>query len=232
MGKILVICGDIWHPVEVIRAGFSGLPEYYDRMVFVEDAKDMLTASDLDAYELVICCKGNHVTGGNSAPWFEEGLNELNPGDFDAYVRKGGGFLAVHGGASFAEARAPENGRRLCQEYIDFVGCEFLWHPVRCPVTYQVLDVKHPVTAGVESFCERDEHYQIRMTAEDAQILMTSASADGENMPAAYVRELGKGRLCCLLPGHVLHVWQNPEFRKLLTNTMNWCMHRDGASGK
>ena len=226
MAKILVISGDIWHPTEIIRAGFSYLKEYYDDMTFVEDAKDMLTASDLTQYDLVICCKGNHVTSGNSTPWFEEGINELTPRDFEAYVRNGGGFLSVHAGASFSDADTPEGIRKPCREYIDFVGCRFVWHPARCPVTYRVINGNHPVTAGVADFCERDEHYQIEMTADDAEILMESASADGQTMPAAYVREMGKGRLCTLIPGHILPVWRNPEFQKLLVNAMNWCMHR------
>ena len=98
MGKILVICGDIWHPAEVIRAGFSCLTEFYDQMTFMEDAKDMLTAADLQQYELIICCKGNHLTSGNSVTWFEDGVNECTPGNFKAYVQNGGGFLAVHAG--------------------------------------------------------------------------------------------------------------------------------------
>lgn len=227
MAKILVISGDIWHPTEIIQAGFSYWPDFYDQMTFVEDAKDILTATDLQQYDLVVCCKGNHVTSGNRAPWFEEGVNELTPKDFEDYVKNGGGFLAVHAGTSFSDKDMPENVRKPCREFIDFVGCQFLWHPARCAVNYHVLYAEHPVTAGVADFCERDEHYQIEMTADDAEILMESTSVDGQPMPAAYVRQMGKGRLCALIPGHVLPVWQNAEFQKLLVNAMNWCMKKN-----
>lgn len=226
MGKILVICGDIWHPVEIIKAGFSLLPDFYSQMTFVEDAKDMLTASDLSEYDLIVCCKGNNITSGNSNPWFEEGVTELMPGAFESYVKNGGGFLSVHAGNSFFELNKSETFDKPCREYINFVGCRFITHPPRCPVTYHVLNKKHPVTSGVGTFRERDEHYQIEMTAEDAVILMESTSADGRKMPAAYVREMGKGRLCSLMPGHILSVWKNPEFQKLLTNAINWCMKK------
>lgn len=229
MKRILVICGDIWHPAEVIRAGMALLGEYYDQMTFVEDAKDMLTAGDLAAYDLVINCKGNHVTAGNSVPWFEENVNECTPADFENYVRQGGGFLAVHAGCSFSEKNLPENCLKPCGEYISFAGCRFVTHPPRCPVSYQVVDGRHPVTAGVEDFCVRDEHYQIEMTADDARILMESASADADRMPAAYVREMGRGRLCALIPGHILAVWQEPQFQKLLANAINWCMRKQEA---
>ncbi len=226
MGKILVICGDIWHTAEVVKTGFSYLTDLYPQMTFVEDAKDILTAADLEAYDLVICCKGNHVTSGNTTPWFEEGVNECAPKDLEAYVKNGGGFLAVHAGASFSENNMAPNCLKPCQEYINFVGCRFVNHPARCPVTYQVLDVQHPVTAGVGSFCERDEHYQIEMTVEDATILMESTSDYANTMPAAYVRQMGKGRLCTLIPGHILSVWQNTEFQKLLVNAISWCMKK------
>ena len=121
----------------------------------------------------------------------------------------------------------PENVRKPCREFIDFVGCRFLWHPARCAVNYHVLNAEHPVTAGIADFCERDEHYQIEMTADDAEILMESTSVDGQPMPAAYVRQMGKGRLCALIPGHVLPVWRNAQFQKLLVNAMNWCMKKD-----
>ena len=51
-------------------------------------------------------------------------------------------------------------------------------------------------------------------------------NADGQKMPAAYVREMGKGRLCSLMPGHILSVWKNPEFQKLLVNAIRWCMKK------
>ena len=95
-------------------------------------------------------------------------------------------------------------------------------------MTYKVCK-EHPVTAGVKDFCERDEHYQIDMTAKDAVVLMESTSAAGAPMPAAYVREMGQGRLCNLMPGHVLNVWKNPEFQKLLVNAINWCMKKQEA---
>lgn len=229
MAKILVICGDIWHTTEVVKAGFSCLTDIYDHMTFVEDAKDMLTAAGLAGYDLVVCCKGNHVTSGNSVPWFEENVNECTPKDLEAYVKNGGGFLAIHAGCSFSEANMAANCLKPCKEYIDFVGCRFVNHPPRCSVSYQVIDGEHPVTAGVKDFCERDEHYQIEMTAPDARILMESTSADAARMPAAYVREMGEGRLCALIPGHILAVWQNPAFQQLLINAINWCMKKQEA---
>ena len=71
MKKILVLYGDIWHPVEVVHKGLSYLTEFYDDMEFMEDAKDMLTAADLKQYDLIINCKGNNLTSGNKCSWVQ-----------------------------------------------------------------------------------------------------------------------------------------------------------------
>jgi len=225
MKKILVLAGDIWHPAEVIRTGLSYLGEFYDSMEFMEDAKDMLSAGDLKQYDLIICCKGNNLTSGNTSPWFEQGVNEATPCDLRKYVEDGGGFLSVHAGNSFGEMKE-ERFDIPAREYINLVGCRFVTHPSRCPVNYQISPASHPVTEGVTDFTVRDEHYQIELTAKDALILMTSSSKDGADMPAGYVREIGQGRLCALMPGHILDVWKNPEFQKLLLNAINWCIKK------
>jgi type 1 glutamine amidotransferase len=62
----------------------------------------------------------------------------------------------------------------------------------------------------------------IRVTADDAEVLLESES--GGVQTAGYVRALGKGKICVLTPGHILSVWQNPMFKKLVTNAINWCL--------
>jgi uncharacterized protein len=97
----------------------------------------------------------------------------------------------------------------------------------------------HPVTEGVGMFCETDEHYRLEILAKDADILIASYSPpQGEAekyqedpyhntqawiCPAGYVRTQGKGRICVLTPGHLLPVWQNPQYQRTITNALNWC---------
>ncbi len=214
MKKILVICDDPWHPAEVIEKGIANLTGNNWNFDFVKDAKDILTPKMLDEYQLIINCKSNNLTNGNHASWFEPGVNEVMPKDFESYVANGGGFLSVHSGNSF---KLEDNS-----DYCNFVGNYFINHPPRCSVT--VKPVKdHPITKGIESFTERDEHYEIKIIADDAEILLESESEPGGTQPAGYVRNIGDGRLCVLTPGHILAVWQNPMYKKLLVNAINWC---------
>ena len=214
MTKVLVICDDVWHPGEVIMRGLKGVGEGEISFDFVMDAKDILTQEILKEYDVVMNCKTDQLTGANAAPWFEDGVTEVGVEELKAYVKEGGGFLSVHAGNTYGEA--------CCPDYAEFVGNCFVTHPPRCEVEIQVVK-EHPITMGVKNFKIRDEHYQIALTAPDAAIFLESVSETGGRQTAGYTRELGKGRICVLTPGHILAVWQNENFRKLLVQAIRWC---------
>lgn len=216
--KVLVLCDDAWHLAEVIKRGLRDFGDGEFLFDFVYDAKDILTPEMLKEYPVIMNCKGNALTSGNPAPWFEEGVTEVGVRELEQYVREGGGFLSVHAGNT---ARKEEkNG------YVEFVGNSFVTHPPRCEVAIKVT-AEHPVTQGVEDFTIRDEHYQLADIAKDAEILLQSVSAAGGTQIAGYVREMGDGRICALTPGHILAVWQNEMFRKLLKNALWWCAAKE-----
>ncbi len=212
--NILVLCGDEWHPAEVVIRGLKGLEQYGFTFDFVEDAKDILTPDMLNNYPVIMNCKSDDLTNGNVHTWFDRGVTEVMPADFEAWVRAGGGFLSVHAGAAFHEDDT--------SGYKEFLGCWFIKHPPRCTVEVK-LCAEHPVTAGVKNFTIRDEHYELGMLAQDAQLLCTTHSASGGEQVGGYVRQMGQGRICMLAPGHILSVWEHPEYQKMLVNALRWC---------
>lgn len=107
---------------------------------------------------------------------------------------------------------------------MQLVGSAFRGHPPRCTVHLQAALPAHPVLDGVPDFVIRDEHYAMEMTCEDAQVFLESRSEKGGVQPAGYTREIGKGRLCALTPGHTLDVWEDERFQRLFTNAAEWCM--------
>lgn len=214
--RILVLCDDLWHPAEVIERGLEHLMQ--DRYDFdvVKDAKDILTPELLDAYPAVLCCKSDCICQGNQAPWFDAGVTEVMPEDFERYIRAGHGFLAVHSGLAY---------RRGHQESLgDVTGSYFLGHPPRCNVELRVTKAEHPIAKGIENFTVRDEHYMMDLAADDACVFLESQSEKGGVQPAGYTRVLGNGRLCALTPGHILSVWTHPQFQRLLLNALRWCL--------
>ena len=85
-----------------------------------------------------------------------------------------------------------------------------------------VTDPDSPLTEGVGAFTVHDEHYQISDLAGDAQVFLQWDSAPGGTQPAGWKRKIYGGRIVVLTPGHTLDVWENPEFRKLLVDAIEW----------
>lgn len=65
--KTLVICGDYWHPAEIVKRGMQALPDAADfGFDFVEDAKDLLYPDMLAQYDVIVNAKMDVLTEGNS----------------------------------------------------------------------------------------------------------------------------------------------------------------------
>jgi len=215
MKNVLVLCDSPWHPAEVIQMGFAPLEGDEFHFVFVKAAKDILTPERIAEYPLIICAKGNAVTEANNNPWYEETVTEVGPKEFEDYIRAGGGYIALHAGATGREGTP----------FAPLVGSTFNGHPLRCGIDVKITG-RHPITEGVEDFHIRDEHYRINVQAQDAVELARSYSETGGEQVACFAREIGNGRLVMLAPGHCLDVYLNPQFKKLLVNAMRWAMRK------
>jgi type 1 glutamine amidotransferase len=219
--KILLFCGDHYHPGEIPTEGLGALNFAMD---VISDTSDFDSAV-LKNYDVVVMSKCDHISQANSNSWKTPEVQNA----FVKYVENGGGLLVTHSGTV-----AGEN-----TEILDnLIGCRFATHPNNCPVTVGAIK-PHFVTDGVEIFTVTDEHYHLEILCEDVEILAASyAAAQGEEekyttepyfnapahiAPAAYVRRQGKGRVCVLTPGHAREVWLNPQFAKLLENAVRWC---------
>ena len=207
--KVLVISDDTWHPAEVIELGLRPLNDCFD-MTYIRTAKDILTPKLLREFDVVMVCKGNCINIGNHEPWFEEGVTEVMPWDFQRYVEEGGGFVALHAGNCFWKGDA----------MTELTGNCFVGHPPRCPVSLHFES--SPLTRGAEDFTERDEHYQIEVTAKDAKVFATSSSETGGSQIAGYTRELGMGRAAVYTPGHTLAMLSHPSTQAILKNLLRW----------
>ena len=226
MKQILVLTDDVWHPSEVIERGIASFPENGYAFSFVKTAKDILTPAYLEPFAAIMICKSNNVNAANPEPWFEDTVSEVTPKELSAYVENGGGLLFVHSGTAYNErfVKKGELFERPNRQYMELMGCEMNGHPLRCPVHFHVTDGTHPIMEGVRDFTERDEHYQISLLRDDVTILMESDSEPGERMPAAYVRQQGKGKIAVFTPGHTLAVWMNPSFQRMIINALDWCV--------
>ncbi len=229
MEQILILCDDWWHPAEVIERGICGLGKNEYQFDVVKAAKDILTWDFIEQFQAIICCKGNNVTAANQQPWFEDGVHEIGPEDFFKYIESGHGFIAVHSACTFSEhscKRQEEKFLNPCRKFQMLIGNHFIGHPARCNINVWVSDPLHPVAQGIDSFTVHDEHYQITDLAPDAKPFLYSTSESGGTQIAGYTRELGKGRMSVITLGHTVAVWEHPAFRKLIMNSLKWCLQK------
>jgi type 1 glutamine amidotransferase len=219
--KILLLCGDYYHPAQIPIEGTKQTG--FDIDVITDTSE--FDPAVIEKYNAVIMSKCDHVSQSDNTSWKTPKIQEA----FVRYAENGGGLLVVHNGTV-----AGENTDMLDR----LIGCRFKTHPDNCPVYTGVIK-PHPVTEGVNMFCETDEHYQLEILADDIDILAVSFSnKQGDESkyesepyfnapaciaPSVYVRTQGKGRVCVLTPGHVLECWLNAEFQKLLINALKWC---------
>lgn len=214
--KVLIIAGDRWHPMEVIKRGileFQDLAQNveYD---FMEDAKDMLTPEMLRSYDTVVIAKANQMCTANDSLWMSKGTAEVCEDQLRDYIAEGGGVLFLHAGGGETKEKSPK--------WCELTGNSFLGHPERCEVRIEITG-DHVITNGCEGFTERDEHYQLEYLTDDMEIFLRSTSDYGKEQAAGYTRTLGAGRICVLIPGHTLAVFRNLQFRRIFLNTLQWC---------
>jgi len=222
--RVLLLCDDYWHPGQVPIDGVAPLAGQGFQFDIISDAKNF-TPDMLSSYPVVLLAKSDETSQQDNTSWKTEAIQQA----FISYVENGGGLLIIHSGTV---------GCKQSNALDLLIGCHLVFHPNACPVTVQPIK-PHPVTEGVEMFCEVDEHYRLEMLAQDADILIASYSppqGDTEKYqedpyhntqawicPAGYVRTQGKGRICALTPGHLPPVWQNPQYQKTIANALNWC---------
>jgi len=221
--RVLMLCDDFWHPGQIPIDGVAPLAELGFKFDIISNANEFKPGM-LSDYPVVLLCKSNQTSQEDKTRWLTEEVQQA----FVSYVENGGGLLIVHSGMTI----------RGTDAFQKLMGCKFISHPNECPVTVQSIKA-HPITEGVGMFCEVDEHYRVEIVSPDVDILAASYSPPQGEVekyeedayrntpawiaPAAYVRTQGKGRVCVLSPGHKHEVWQNPDFRKMLVNSLQWC---------
>jgi len=203
--RVLVICGDTWHPAQVVQQGLGSLADSPFAIEFITHGSQWSLAAMKD-FPLVVVAKANHLCSTDQNPWLTA---ETQPA-FRNFVRQGGRLLFVHAGTCYKDL----------PDMRAVIGGAFLNHPDQCLVTIEPK-AGHPLTTGVNSFTEKDEHYFMALDAADADVFLHSRSEHGVQ-PAGWTRTEGLGRVCVLTPGHNLGVWLQPEFQNLCRNGLNW----------
>ena len=145
---------------------------------------------------------------------------EAQGADVDAlvsWVDAGGALVGLHCAAdSFKDNAA----------WIEMIGGAFRHHPQQLDVAVEVVDKSHPITQGVSDFTVFEELYLFSdYHPEKVHLLARSRSydhGDGNPVPIAWVKEIGKGRVFYLSLGHREDVMTSEPFQMLFKNGVKW----------
>jgi type 1 glutamine amidotransferase len=89
----------------------------------------------------------------------------------------------------------------------------------------KVVDPKHPVTNGVGDFEIFDETYKGYYVADDVTPLIMTDESSSEQI-IGWAKKYGKARIVVIQSGHDTPTFENPDYRKLLKQAIEW-VYRD-----
>jgi type 1 glutamine amidotransferase len=180
------------------------------------DVQTMLTPSHLATVDAVFFA---NTTG-------DLGIPDLHA--FIEWVSTGRAFLGAHS-ASDTYHNAPE--------YLEMLGGEFLMHGSIAEADIRVDEPSHPAVAHLAPrFRIADELYRFtRFNRPDVTVLLSmdripddgvGRAGDAADLPLAWVKSAGSGRVFYTALGHREEVWQDARFQQHLREAIRWALRR------
>ncbi|MGH9371090.1 MAG: ThuA domain-containing protein [Vicinamibacterales bacterium] len=135
-----------------------------------------------------------------------------------------GAFLAwIGGGKAFLGAHSASDTYHDSPEYLEMLGGEFLTHGAIVEAEVRVNDPNHPAVAHLAPrFRMTDEWYRFRPTGPGRTVLLSfdrnppdgvGVAGDPTDLPLAWHKPYGSGRVFYTALGHRSEVWADPRFR-------------------
>lgn len=166
-----------------------------------------ITTENLQNYDLlVLYTTGNDRRG-------------ADPDAIRAFVESGKALVGIHNATdSFTDDPA----------FVSLIGGRFRTHPAQLSITADFVDTTHPITSGLPSFTVWDELYLFAdYDPANVHLLAQTNSFEGEqNVPVAWTREQGAGRVFYLSLGHNPATMENPDWQRLFQNGVTWALSR------
>lgn len=179
-----------------------------------DDVRTMLSPGGLAGFDAVVFA---NTTGNLGLP---------DVGAFTDWVASGHGFAGMHSAAdTYHDAPA----------YLEMLGNEFLTHGAEATVEARVENPSHPASAPLGArFTTFDEIYKFTRQNRGAVTMLLSLDrhpADGlpeQNQPAdlplAWAKSHGRGRVFYTALGHRDDVWRNPLYQQHVLGGLRWIL--------
>jgi type 1 glutamine amidotransferase len=213
--RILVITGGHDYNVEAFNTMLAGLGDNISyKIAELPAAYDMFLPENRDKYDVLVFYHMWQTITGEQAKTLADCISLGKP------------LVALH--------------HSICAydnwpEYISIIGGKYFHKPttvngVEYPVSsyihdlhfiVKVADQKHPVTEGINDFEIFDETYKGYYVENGVTPLLTT-DEPSSNRIIGWTKMYGKARVVTLQSGHDVPTFENPNFRKLLKQSIEW----------
>jgi uncharacterized protein len=217
--RILVVTGGHGYKVEQFNQMLSSLgPDITCRVVELPAAYDMFLPENRDKYDVLVFY---HM-------W--QKITDSQAEVFAECIRNGKPVVALHHSIC-AYDDWPEYWNIIGGKYFhkpttfkgrEFQPCSYI-HDLHFRV--KVVDVKHPVIKGVADFEIFDETYKGYYVEDGVTPLLTTDEPSSTPL-IGWAKKYGKARIVVLQSGHDVPTFENPDFRKLLKQSIIWVYNK------
>ena len=146
-------------------------------------------------------------------------------------------FLAwVAGGKAFLGAHSASDTYHDSPEYLAMLGGEFTTHGAIVDADVRVNDASNAVVSHLAPrFRIADEWYRFNLTGPGRSVLLSfdripsdgvGTAGDAADLPLAWQKTHGSGRVFYTAMGHRSEVWEDQRFRRHLLEAIRWALGR------
>ncbi len=221
--RVLVVTGGHDYPKDQFNQMFSSLGSNITfQVVEFPAAYDMFLPENRDKYDVLVFY---HM-------WQE--ITAEQEKVFADCIRRGKPLVVLHHSIC-AYDKWPEYFNIIGGKYFheptvvngkEYPACSYI-HDLHFRV--KIADSKHPVTAGLTDFDIFDETYKGYYVEPGVKPLLLT-DEKSSNPVIGWTKKYGKARVVTLQSGHDVPTFENPSFRKLLKQSIEW-VSKSGEQG-
>jgi uncharacterized protein len=217
--RILVITGGHDYKVEQFNQMLSSLsPEITYQIAELPEAFEMFKPENRSKYDVLVFY---HM-------W--QTISEDQAKDFEECIRQGKPLVALHHSiCAFDDWPEYWNiiGGKYFHKLTSFNGKEYAACSYIHDLHFKVKNAnpKHPVTRGVPDFEIFDETYKGYYVADNVTPLLTTDEMSS-TPTIGWAKQYGRSRIVVLQSGHDVPTFENPNFRKLLKQSIEWVFNK------
>ena len=217
--RILVITGNHSYKVEPFNQMLSALGDNITYQIAeLPEAYDMFKPENRSKYDVLVFYHMWQKITDEQAKVFAECIHQGKPlvalhhsiCAYDSWPE----YFNIIGGKYFHSPSTVKG--------IEYPACSYI-HDVHFKV--KVVSRNNPVTKGVSDFDIFDETYK-GYYVEDGVVPLLTTEDPGSNPVIGWTKIYGKARVVTLQSGHDAPTFENPNYRKLLQQSIEWVYNK------